>query len=111
MTNSDTGDGRKRALIEWLDDRNSFHTWFSSVIVGSFVVLTAFGNQPDINTFAGRLLIIAMVALLFAIVCNMICVWSIPAWKLKLRTEENPNTAKMHRDLAITTSNTVEITS
>ena len=33
-------------IIEWLNDRKEFHKWFTSLIIGSFVLLTIFGNKP-----------------------------------------------------------------
>jgi hypothetical protein len=41
-------DDKNRAFVtEWLRDRSAFYTWFSSLITGSFVLLTVFGNKPD----------------------------------------------------------------
>jgi hypothetical protein len=39
-------DGNREAVLDRLKDRNHFHTWFTSLITGSFVVLTVFGSKP-----------------------------------------------------------------
>jgi hypothetical protein len=89
-------------ILEWLRDRSAFHSWFSSLVTGSFVVITVFGSKPDFSTVSGRVLSIALVLLLFALVCNLVCVWSIPSWKYRVSTGIVTDSSAMRRELAIT---------
>jgi len=73
-------------LIDWLDDRKDFHKWFTTLIIGSFVLLTIFGNKPGFGSIGPVFLSAAMIAMLLSLLCNLVCVWSIPGWKLKIRT-------------------------
>jgi len=96
-------DDRNRAFVlEWLRDRSAFHTWFSSLITGSFVVLTVFGNKPGFNTPSGIFLATAMVLLLLSLLCNLVCVWSIPSWKYRVGVGQLKDGTAMRRELAIT---------
>lgn len=89
-------------VLEWLRDRSAFHTWFSSVITASFVVLTVFGSKPDFSTPGGVVLSIAVALLLLALLCNLVCVWSIPSWKFRVGTGVLADGSAMRRELAIT---------
>lgn len=89
-------------VVEWLRDRSAFHTWFSSLITGSFVVLTVFGNKPGFATPGGVVLSLAVGLLLLALLCNLVCVWSIPSWKFRVSTGALASATGMQRELAIT---------
>ncbi|MAM69881.1 MAG: hypothetical protein CMP91_01880 [Gammaproteobacteria bacterium] len=89
-------------IIEWLSDRSSFHTWFSSLIIGSFVVITVFGDEPDFATPRGIMLSVAVILFLFALLCNLVCVWSIPSWKYRVSTKLIERSDSMRKELAIT---------
>jgi len=39
-------DSNREAVLDWLADRKYFHIWFTSLILGSFVILTIFGKKP-----------------------------------------------------------------
>lgn len=77
-------DANRASVVEWLRDRSAFHTWFSSLITGSFVILTVFGSKPGFSTPSGVVLSIAVVLMLLALLCNLVCVWSIPSWKFRV---------------------------
>jgi hypothetical protein len=89
-------------VVEWLRDRSAFHTWFSSLVTGSFVVITVFGSRPSFSSVSGSVLLIALVLLLFALLCNLVCVWSIPSWKYRVSTGILTDATGMRRELAIT---------
>jgi hypothetical protein len=95
-------DLNRQFVAEWLSDRSAFHTWFSSVITGSFVAITVFGAKPGFSSVKGYFLSAATVLLLFALICNFVCVWSIPSWKYRVNTLIITNSAAMRRELAIT---------
>ena len=98
---SEITDANRPFVIEWLRDRSNFHSWFTSLVTGSFVVITVFGRKP--NFFApGELPIaIAVVMLLFSMLCNLVCVWSIPSWKYRISVGIISNSRVMRRELAI----------
>lgn len=73
-------------VVEWLRDRSSFHSWFSSLVTGSFVFITVFGSKPSFTSVGGCILSVALILLLFALLCNLVCVWSIPSWKYRVST-------------------------
>jgi hypothetical protein len=98
-----TIDERNRdAVIEWLNDRDRFHTWFTSVITGSFVILTVFGSKPGYEEAGPIMLSAALVLLLIAVLCSLVCVWSIPSWKYRVRTRLITDGTRMRLELAIT---------
>jgi hypothetical protein len=78
-------DANRQAVVEWLSDRDHFHTWFTSLIVGSFVVLTVFGNRPGFGEIGPVFLSASMALMLMALLCNLVCVWSIPSWKFYVK--------------------------
>ena len=92
-----------RAFVaEWLRDRSAFHTWFSSLITGSAIFITIFGAKPGFDTPSGVFLSIAVALFIFSLLCNLVCVWSIPSWKFRVNTGELVNGAAMRLELAIT---------
>ena len=46
---NDINDSNAEAVIDWLKDRSSVLIWFTSIITGSIVLLTLFGNKPGFN--------------------------------------------------------------
>lgn len=98
-----TIDDRTRAhVIEWLRDRSAFHAWFSSLVTGSFVVITVFGNRPGFDTPSGVFLAIAVALLLLSLLANLVCVWSIPSWKFRVGTGQLTDATAMRRELTLT---------
>jgi hypothetical protein len=95
-------DTNRQAVVEWLSDRDHFHTWFTTLIVGSFVVFTIFGNKPGFGAMGPIFLSIAMALMLLALLCNLVCVWSIPSWKFYVKTGEFTNGRRLRLELAIT---------
>ncbi len=95
-------DDNRSYVAEWLQDRSAFHTWFSSLITGSFIVITVFGNKPDFETPSGIVLSVTILLFLFSLLCNLVCVWSIPTWKYRVNTKILENSSSMRRELAIT---------
>jgi hypothetical protein len=95
-------DANREAVLDWLKDRNHFHTWFTSLITGSFVVLTVFGSKPGFSDPGRTVLSIALILLLVAVLCNLVCVWSIPSWKFRVRTQLITDATRMRSELAIT---------
>ena len=92
----------KPFVIEWLQDRSAFHTWFSTLITGSFIVLTVFGSKPGFESPSAVVLSLAVGLLLLSLLSNMVCVWPIPSWKFRVGTGALKDATAMHRELAIT---------
>lgn len=95
-------DTNRSFVAEWLRDRSAFHTWFSSLVTGSFILLTVFGNMPGFGTPGAVVLSIAIGLLILSLLCNLVCVWSIPSWKYRVNTGALINATAMHRELSIT---------
>lgn len=95
-------DTQRPYVVEWLRDRSAFHTWFSSLITGSFILLTLFGNKPGFTTPSGVVLSLSVGLLLLALLCNLVCVWSIPSWKFRVGAGILKNATAMRRELTIT---------
>lgn len=89
-------------VIDWLDDRKDFHKWFTTLIIGSFVLLTIFGNKPGFGSIGPLFLSAALISMLLSLLCNLVCVWSIPGWKLKVRTGVTASSRELRRELGIT---------
>lgn len=100
----DISDDRHRAaLVEWLDDRRDFHKWFASIITGSFIILTVFGNKPGFETVSQQFLTVALVLLLLSVLSNLTTLWAIPSWKIMYKINILGNASFMRRDMRITT--------
>ena len=96
------GDDNRQYVLEWLRDRSAFHTWFSSLVTGSFAVITVFGSKPGFATPSGMFLSLAVALLILSLLANLVCVWSIPSWKYRVGTGALRKGAAMRRELAIT---------
>jgi len=94
-------DENRASVIEWLNERKQFHIWFTSLILGCFVVLTIFGSKPSFNNLSESTLSISLILQLFSAICNMICIWSIPDWKFGVATNKINNTKRIRIELGI----------
>ena len=95
-------DSNREFVVEWLKDRSAFHSWFTSLITGSFVLITVFGTKPGFSSPEGVVLAIAVALLLFSLLANLVCVWSIPSWKFRVSTGALTDATGMRRELALT---------
>jgi hypothetical protein len=92
----------RQFVVEWLRDRSGFHSWFSSLVTGSFVVIGVFGKKRDFTSLGGQVLSAAVVLLLFSLVCNLVCVWTIPSWKYRVSTSIITDSKAMRREIGVT---------
>ena len=95
-------DQNRQYVVEWLRDRSAFHVWFSSLVTGSLVVGTIFGSKAGLSGVTERVLAVAAVLMLLSLVCNLVCVWSIPSWKYRVSTGIVTDATKLRRELAVT---------
>ena len=95
-------DENRPHVIEWLRDRSAFHSWFSSLVTGSFVVISVFGSKPGFSTPSGMMLSISVALLILSLLANLVCVWSIPSWKYRVSTGVLLDGTGMRRELSIT---------
>lgn len=89
------------ALLEWLRDRSAVLTWFTTIITGSLMLLTLFGKKPGFNDPSSLALSVSLALMFCAILCNLVCVWQIPKWKLAIRTGLVTNPRWMMLDIEI----------
>ena len=99
---SEINDRNAEAVIDWLKDRSSVLIWFTSIITGSIVLLTLFGNKPGFDGPGSTALFISLLLMFFSILCNLICVWQIPKWKFAVRTGRISNGRRMTLNIEIT---------
>jgi len=90
------------AIIDWLKDRSAVLVWFTSVITGSLTLFSLFGKKPGFNDPSSIVLSLSLLLMFFSILCNLICVWQIPKWKLAIRTGLVSNARWMMLDIEIT---------
>lgn len=95
-------DSNRQFVVEWLKDRSAFHSWFTSLITGSFVLITVFGTKPGFSTPSGVVLAIAVALLLLSLLANLVCVWSIPSWKYRVNTGALTDARAMRLELSLT---------
>jgi hypothetical protein len=94
-------DANRPHVVEWLEDRSRFHSWFSTVIAGSLVALIVFGSKPGFATPSQTFLSVAQILLLLAVVGNFVSVWSIPSWKYRVRTGLVTDSRRVRIELAV----------
>lgn len=91
----------RKLISDWLEDRSRFHVWFTSLIVGSFVITWVFGEQPGFDSPAQTLQSIAMLLLLLSLLSNLVGVWSIPGWKYRINAKLLDSARNMRLQLEI----------
>lgn len=74
------------AFIELLNERSRFHTWLTSLITGSVVMLTAFGIKPSGATLHGQVAFASLIFMIIGVLANLVCVWNLPALKFEVIT-------------------------
>jgi hypothetical protein len=93
----------KDAVVEWLEDRLRFHIWLTSLTTGSIVFLAALAQELSIqvNEIQGLMTLSAFGLLFFSIITNLICIWSIPTWKFKVKTGQLTQGTQMRIELGL----------
>lgn len=94
-------EGNRAFVVEWLRDRSAFHSWFSSLVTGSFVVITVFGRKPDLASPGGVPLATAEVVLPLALLCNLAGPGSMPSGKCRGGAGIATDARAMRREPAI----------
>ena len=97
---SKINENNRDAVLDWLRDRSRFHTWLTTLILGSFIVLIVFGNRPGFDDIGAVSQTVSLVLLLISVLCNLVCVWSIPSWKYKVKTGSLKDARGMRLELA-----------
>jgi hypothetical protein len=97
----DITEDNAEAIVNWLEDRSKLHTWFTSINTGSLVLLTLFGKKPGFVEIDEIFLSISLLLMFASVLCNLICVWQIPKWKLAIRTRQISNGRKMTMNFEI----------
>ena len=94
---------KRQAILIWLGDRKEFHTWFASVITGSFAAFALFGERAGFGYIQQVWIMTALILFLFALLGNLVILWSIPSWKIMITLEEINNCSRMRWDFRLTT--------
>ena len=69
--------------------------------------LTTFGVRPGLGSPAQSYALAALGAMLLGLLANLVCIWTIPNWKLRIRTGCVRDGAMLRLDLGLTTWITV----
>jgi hypothetical protein len=91
----------RQAVITWLEDRSHVLIWFTSIVTSSIVLLTLFGNKPGLSDANSIALFISLLLMFFSILCNLVCVWQIPKWKLAIQIGRVSHGSKMALDIEL----------
>ncbi len=103
MARFDVTEETREPVLEWLKERSQFSIWFTSLVTACFVVLTVFGNKPGFDSGGQQCLSAALLLMLLAILCNFVCVWSIPGWRLRIAIQQIHHTRRMYLEIAVCT--------
>lgn len=94
-------EANKETFVEFLEDRIKFHTWLSSLVTGSIVFLSTLGLRPNLEGYQGMGILIGFVSLTLSLITNLACLWTIPVFKLKIKTDIIRDTLAVRMDLGI----------
>ena len=75
-------DDNRAAVLKWLDDRNRFHVWITSLITGAIIFLTTLTPNLSHSSESGLPMLIGVGLMLFSVVINIICIWSLTNYSL-----------------------------
>jgi len=100
MGPTEINDDNRAAFLDFLDDRSKFHVWLTSIVTGSIVALISFGVKPDLQTLSGKMSILGIGVMLFSVLANLVCIWSIPTIKFSVRLGHNRFASFARWDLA-----------
>jgi hypothetical protein len=98
-----TGDNRM-AIVEWLEDRQKFHIWLTSIVSGTLVFLVSFGQPIDSGHFSDISKLIGLSLMLISILANMVSIWSISNYKLNVKTGIVKEGSRLRLDIEIVTA-------
>ncbi len=101
-TIAEIDDDNRAAIIVWLDDRSKFHSWFASIVTGSMVFISLFGWGSSIPVGCRPYAYSSLLLIFLSLVANLICIWSIPQWKLGIQTKKIIHGRAMRWDLGLT---------
>jgi len=97
-------DIQRDAIVEWLNDRRDFHKWFASLTTLCFAAYSLFGTSfTELEITQRVFMTLALVCLLFSVLTNLVILWSIPSWKIRIQIKELNNASSMRWDFRITT--------
>jgi len=98
-----TGDNRT-AIIEWLEDRQKFHIWLTSIVSGTLVFLVSFGQPIDVGNFSDIFTLLGLSLMLISVLANMVSIWSISNYKLNVKTGVVKEGSRLRLDIEIVTA-------
>jgi len=98
----DITEENRNAVLEWLDDRVKFHTWITSVVMGIIVFLTTLGPRTTAGeSTQGLVKVVGLGFMLFSVVVNILCIWSLSNWKYNVRTGVVSDGSRMRLDIEL----------
>ncbi len=94
-------DDNRAAVLKWLDDRNRFHVWITSLITGAIIFLTTLTPNLSNSSESGLPMLIGVGLMLFSVVINIICIWSLTNYSLNVSRKLVSDGTSMRVDLEI----------
>jgi hypothetical protein len=62
------------AIIEWLDDRQKFHIWLTSIVSGGSVFISTFGKLLESDSPLAIIRLIGLGVMMLSILINLISI-------------------------------------
>jgi hypothetical protein len=97
-------DDNRPAIIEWLEDRQRFHIWLTSIVSGASVFLATLGQPLESESAAGILKLIGLGVMMVSILANMVSIWSISNYKFNVKTGMVKEGSRLRFDIEIVTA-------
>ena len=94
-------DDNRKAYVEWLEDRQRFHTWLTSIVTGAAIFLGTVGPPLDNTSASGVLRRIGLSVMMLSILANMVSIWSISNYKLNVKTRMVKEGSRLRLDIEI----------
>ena len=89
------------SVVLWLEDRAVFQKWMVQIVTATFVVIIFLAG--DEKASVQGVTVVSFICMAFSIICNLICVWAIPSWKLLVRARVIRDARRLRFELAIMT--------
>jgi len=97
-------DDNRMAIVEWLEDRQKFHIWLTSIVSGTSVLLGSFGQPIESESLLGILKLIGLSLMMISILTNMVSIWSISNYKFNVKTGMVKEGSRLRFDIEIVTA-------
>jgi hypothetical protein len=92
------------AILGWLEDRQRFHIWLTSIVSGASVFLGTLGQPLESESVSGILKLIGLGVMMLSILANMVSIWSISNYKFNVKTGTVKEGSRLRFDIELVTA-------